>query len=177
MKFDVAGPFTLTRYGSKRIITQQTLTDLRPVLEEWETGLASACGCYVFAKRTGGGIMPWYVGQSCKQSLLQESLNPTNREKYRSVMDEWKVGTPVMFYLPLRTPNGSFRKTYQGNSSIASLNFLEKWLIAESINKNPHLLNNKETKFLRNLHVVGLFNAKPGEATNSSTLLKQTLKA
>jgi len=174
MHFDVAGPFELIRSGSKKMITDISLRKLKPELENWETGLSEACGCYVFAVRAGKGFSPYYVGQACKRSILAEALNPSNREKYNKVLSDRK-GTPVLFLVPLRTPTGKFRKKRQVGGGLAYVNFLERWLIATSIEKNFRLINNKETKFLRKIHVAGIFNAKKGESTQASQDLARTL--
>ncbi len=173
MHFDVAGPFDLTRHGKKKFITEQSLADLDPELENWESGLSDACGCYIFAIRAGKGYTPYYVGQACKWSMLREALNPSNREKYNKACSESK-GMPVIFFLPMRTPKGRYRK--KGSSGLASIDFLERWLIAKAIDKNPDLINNKETRFLRNINVVGIFNAKRGEATSASQQLRKALE-
>ena len=174
MYFDVAGPFELTRYGSKKFITDDTLRDIRSKVEDWEEGLTEACGCYVFAVRAGRGSTPHYVGQACKSSIVMESLNPSNREKYNKVLGEAN-GTPILFLIPLRTPTGKFRKKSQVGGGLAALDFLESWLIANAIEKNPGLINNKQTKFLRQIHVAGFFNAKKGESTSASQQLCKTL--
>jgi hypothetical protein len=95
MHFDVAGPFELTRHGSKKMITDNSVKSLKPELQAWEVGLTEACGCYVFAVRAGKGYSPYYVGQACKRSILMEALNPSNREKYNKVLGDRK-GTPVL---------------------------------------------------------------------------------
>jgi len=87
-RFDVAGPFKLTRHGQKKLITKQSTADLRPQLENWASGLFGASGCYVFAIHEGRGYTPYYVGQACKRSMLLEALNPSNTEKYNSVCSE-----------------------------------------------------------------------------------------
>jgi hypothetical protein len=46
---------------------------------------------------------------------------------------------------------------------------------SSAIEKNPDLINNKETKFLRGLHVVSIFNAKQGESTAESQALSKAL--
>jgi hypothetical protein len=38
MRFDVAGPFDLDRIGKKRIITADSIKNLRSQLEEWDSG-------------------------------------------------------------------------------------------------------------------------------------------
>ncbi|MGH8373127.1 MAG: hypothetical protein ACRETO_10390 [Gammaproteobacteria bacterium] len=172
MRFDVAGPFKIVRYGKKKNITKDSLIQLKLDLENWEEGLSEACGCYIFAKRAGGGIIPWYVGQACRRAILNEALNSDNITKYNKVLDD--NGTPVLFFIPIRTPNGKFRKRPKlGN--LPALDFLERWLIANSIDRNENLINNKETRFLRKLHVVGVFNAKRGESTDASKQLDKTL--
>jgi len=103
--------------------------------------------------------------------MLIEALNPSNREKYNKVCSESK-GRPVVFFLTMLTPNGRYKK--KGSRS-ASTDFLERWLIATAITKNNHLINNKETRFLRKIPVVGLLNAKRGEATSSSQQLRKSL--
>src|ERR1700722_6065300 len=98
MRFDVIGPFGLTRHGKKNLITDQTRKDLRPQLDKLEPGLADACGCFGFPVRAGKGYTPHYVGQAYKTTLLLEALNPPNVNKYNQILD--KKGTPVIFFLP-----------------------------------------------------------------------------
>lgn len=174
MNFDVVGPFVLSRHGAKQIITDQSLKELGPELEAEEPGLSDACGCYVFGVRAGRGMTPYYVGQACKRSILKEALNPSNREKYNKVISESK-GNPIIFFIPMRTPRGKLRKRSKGDGGIPALDFLESWFISMAIEKNPDLINIKETKFLRSLHVTGVFNPKHGEATADSTALRKTL--
>ncbi|MCG5539868.1 MULTISPECIES: hypothetical protein [unclassified Halorhodospira] len=170
MNFDVIGPFEIKRNGAKNIINKRSLDDFKEQLEAKEEGLSTSCGCYVFAKRAGQGCKPWYVGQACKSPMANEALNAENRGKYNDLDSK---GTPVIFVVPARTPGGKLRK--RPSQPLASLNFLEKWLIAAAIERNPDLINSKETKFLRDLHVVGLLNAKKGESNGSSQALSKTL--
>lgn len=174
MDFDVAGPFEVRRYGKKRLITKESIADLKKQLESHSPGLASACGCYVFAKTAGRGTLPFYVGQACRLPLLAEAMNADNRGKYNSVLD--KKGKPVLFFLPARTPNGKFRKR-PSKGRLPSLDFLERWLIAECLEINAALINNKETRFLKQLHVVGIMNAKQGEWTSDSAALRKVIRS
>lgn len=173
MDFDVIGPIKLSRHGKKRLITRDSLTELVADLEILEDGLSEACGCYVFAKQAGKGLTPWYVGQACKLPIAAEALNASNREKYNTVLDA--KGSPVLFLLPLRTPSGKLRKRPSGNGRLHALNFLEKWLIAAALERNPKLKNNKETAFLRKIHVTGILNARKGGSTKDSRELSRTL--
>lgn len=73
-------------------------------------------------------------------------------------------GTPILFLIPLRTPTGKFRKKMQADGKLEAVEFLERYLITTAIEKNPYIINNKETRFLRQIHVVGVFNAKKEKA-------------
>lgn len=171
MNFDVAGPFKLTRHGTKKLITDQSLTEIKSQLESWDSGLSEACGCYVFAIHTPKGYTPYYVGQASKRSIADEALNLSNREKYNKACSESK-GSPMIFLLPKLTPKGRYKK--KGRNS-ATIDFLERWLIAAAIERNPGLINTKETRFLRKMSVAGIFNAKKGKPHSASRELKKTL--
>ena len=162
MDFDIAGPFALSRHGQKQMITKLSLRDLKTELDDWEEGLSDACGCYVFAIRAGRGYTPYYVGQASKRAVADEALNPSNREKYNEVLGHGR-GRPMLFILPMRTPRGKFRRKRQADGKTPAMNFLERWLITTAIQRNREIVNNKETKFLRGIHVVGLLNSKRGE--------------
>lgn len=172
MNFDIAGPFPLTRHGNKKLIDEQSVIDLRSRLEDRESGLSKSIGCYVFAIHAGRGYTPYYVGQSCKRSLLLEALNASNRGKYNHACSE-SNGRPVLFLLPKRTPSGKFKK--KGRAS-ATINFLERWLIARALEKNIHLINNKETRFLRKISVPGFFNAGKGQPSKSARELRRVFQ-
>ncbi len=171
MNFDVAGPFKLTRHGTKKLITDRSLTDLKAQLETLHSGLSKACGCYVFAIHTPKGYTPYYVGQASKSSIAGEALNPLNREKYNKACSESK-GSPTIFLLPKLTPKGRYKKKGRASTTI---DFLERWLIAAALEKNPDLINTKETRFLRKISVVGIFNAKKGKPPKASQHLRKTL--
>jgi hypothetical protein len=173
MRFDVAGPFDLSRHGKSKLITEQSMADLRPQLEGSDEGLAQACGCYVFAIRAGKGYTPYYIGQACKRSILREALNPSNREKYNKICAEGK-GMPVIFLIPKLTPRGRYKK--KGSGSRSAIDFLERWLIATALDKNPGLINSKETRFLRSINVAGIFNAKKGKPTAAAQELRKALR-
>jgi hypothetical protein len=103
--------------------------------------------------------------------MLLEALNASNIAKYNEACSASK-GTPVVFFLPIQTSKGRYRKKGSGSPSIT---FLERWLIAAALGRNSKLINSKETSFLRNITVVGILNAKRGEATSASQQLRKTL--
>lgn len=155
-----------------RLITAESRSVLYDSVSTEDAALADACGCYVFAIRASHGFTPWYVGQSQKQTIIGEAMNASNIVKYNDILNG-KQGTPVLFLLPLQTPTGRFAK--QPDGSLESVEFLERWLIAAALEKNSELINNRETKFLREIHVTGILNARQGEAHLASRALRQTL--
>jgi hypothetical protein len=172
MHFDVCGPFRIPRNQAKTLIDCGRLSELSDEVERSCPGLTIACGCYVFVIRAGKGYRPWYVGQTKKKALLKEAFNPSNINKFNVVLND-QAGTPMIFFVPMLTKSGNgFRKP---NDRLESINFLEKWLIAEAFRKNPKLINLQNTKYLKDLHVTGIFNAARGEATSASSELGRAI--
>jgi hypothetical protein len=172
MIFDVCGPYEIPRFGPKGLVNRESREALLETIAVDDDGLPDACGCYVFAIRAGQGYTPWYVGQSQQQSIIREAMNSDNLVKYNEVLNGRK-GTPILFLIPLQTPTGRYAK--QPDGSLPAVDFLERWLIAASLEKNPDLINNRETRFLREIHVKGILNATQGEAHSASRALRQTL--
>jgi hypothetical protein len=175
VKFDIYGPYEVPRHqhGRARIITRNSLRGLAELIDNED--MINGCGCYVFAMRAGRGYTPWYVGQASKMRLLEESMNANNRENYNRILLE-QNGTPVIFYIPKLTNGNRFAKpTRNVNGQLKSVNFLEEWLIATALQKNPKLINHQKTHFLKNLHVVGLINPRTGENNNTSAELKRAI--
>jgi hypothetical protein len=151
------------------------VTELKTKVEEREKGLSDACGCYVFALKSGRGSIPYYVGQACRRPLLEEATNASNLTKYNEILGKKKRGKPVLFFLPMKTPGGKFRRRKSGSGKLPALDFLERWLISMALERNASLANNRETRFLRKIHVTGVFNAKRGETTKAAQALNAVL--
>jgi len=97
-------------------------------------GLAERCGCYVFAIRSGGGIIPHYVGLSTT-GFKREVFNPSNLRKYRDAMSDYDRGRPVLFLVahPHR----------KGKISYSRIRDVENFLIQAGWARNPDLQNKK----------------------------------
>jgi hypothetical protein len=99
-------------------------------------------------------------------------LNAPNINKYNDALP--KKGNPVIFLLPMVTPKRKLRK--RPNKPLRTIDFLEEWLIATCLVKNPDLINNRKTKILKNIHVTGILNAKRGSGKNgASSALKRAI--
>jgi len=169
MDFDIAGPFKIGReeFLNGRLITKSSISYLWEELEVWNDGLSGAVGCYVFGIKAAKGIIPYYAGQALKRPILDEAFNASNILKYNEALVDRKAGTPILFVLPWLTTGGKYRKP-SGVESHPTLDFLEDWLIGAALQRNRNLINNKKTKFLRDVHVTGSFNANRGERTDAS---------
>ena len=136
-------------------------------------GLRDACGCYVFAIRSGGGTTPWYVGKAEKSSFERECFAPHKLNCYDYAITKYGAGTPLLYFVTMLTPSGRFSQpSKQGNAAIS---FLERWLIGQALNKNPVLCNLKDTKFLKELVVPGLLHSPPGKPKSAATELRRIL--
>ncbi len=172
MNFEVFGPYNIKRFTPRKILTKDTLVAIR---NECPEELKLSCGCYVIATRAGKGYTPWYVGKANKTSLISEAFNASNINKLNETFAHIN-GTPVVFFLPLLTQRGDkFARPTSTPGGRKSINFLENWLIASALQKNSNLINQKQTRFVRELHVRGLFNARQGEADDHSNILKRAL--
>jgi hypothetical protein len=69
----------------------------------------------------------------------------------------------------------SLKPTKSKAGELKAVTFLEEWLIASALHKNQELVNEKNTHFLKNLHVVGIFNAEVGEAHAGSKEFKRAI--
>jgi len=176
MKFEVLGPYEVP---IKSILKIDHVSDLRKSIQEDAqcSDLLSSCGCYVFGVKSSGAktVMPWYVGKAERQTVLNEATNPTHLQLFNEILDEYKRGTPTWFFLPALTPEGRARKPTTGKGGIKEIDFLEDWLIAQALKRNPNLWNIRKTKMLRDLTVRGLFNPKQGDMNDEAAALKACL--
>jgi hypothetical protein len=66
MQFDVAGPFKLTRHGTKKFITEQTKTDLKPDLEETVS---------VFLRRVAATFLQSTLARDTRHTMLGKPVS------------------------------------------------------------------------------------------------------
>lgn len=132
--FVVHGPYDITfeaRKGGRTLVFDDFWAEDSPAAD-----VAAECGCYVFAIRTGPGLIPIYVGKATK-TFEQETFNPSNRHKYHNGFSDYAKGTPVMYFVLHPHQRG---KT--NNKVIAEI---EDFLIQAGVVKNPDIQNVKGT--------------------------------
>lgn len=165
MWFDMYGPFELTRtYGQIPSRQPDFWQQVQQASEHYGSkpqDLEQAIGCYAFGLRHGASMKPWYVGMTiAKGGFRREVLQQHKRDHYDEVVKEHR-GAPIMFLMPLLTPEGYFCRDRTGNKPL--IQWVEKMLFGVALRKNPHCRNQRDTKFLRNVVVHGIFNSRlPG---------------
>lgn len=162
MIFQPYGPLELSRDCAGLLLLDRDLrTAIWKRADQIDPGLSDACGCYVFAVRTGGGTKPWYVGKAVRQSFKRECLTQDKVTKYNSVLQTLERGTPLL-YLYGRVKPGRTRFSAPSTTEHRDVPYLEKMLIALALGRNKDLVNKRETTLLRNMIVPGLLNSEPG---------------
>ena len=169
------GPFTVPRKivkGNRRVLddSKGAKNAFWKNVDQNEPGLATARGCYIFGVRTSNGIIPWYVGQS-KTGFKKECFTPQKVNHYHNVVNDTKKGTPILILLARYTSGNRMSKTI----SLDEANFVEKYIISLSLERNSSLRNTNNTRFLRNLQIPGALNNPAGRPSTGATLLKRTL--
>jgi len=121
-------------------------------IEERYPGLATAVGCYVFAL----GRVPWYVGKTEKLRFEMEAWQPHKIDHYETALATRKRAEPVLYLIAKRTPAGRFSKASSWGHRDVRL--LEGLMIGAALRRNEELLNKRDTKYLRAIHVPGFMN-------------------
>lgn len=160
MYFDMYGPFELGRSAGSITGQQPALWEaVRGACARWyadETELERAIGCYAFGLKNGDSLVPWYVGMTiAERGFRGEVLEPHKRGHYNAVLEE-RRGIPVLFLMPLLTPEGRFSRDRGSNKVL--IQWVEKMLFGVAVERNPNCRNLRDTKFLRQVVVRGVFN-------------------
>lgn len=174
MNYEVLGPFEIELENG--IVSTRSVKKMKELWKGHAQSelLMESCGCYVFCVKNQTYI-PWYVGQANRMKVANEATSDTKVKIYNEVISNYAKGTPVLFILPMTTPNGKPKKPTKGESKLAAVEFLEDWLIMSAYQRNSDLWNSMKTKFLKKLYVRGIFNPKKGDATKGTAGLKNAL--
>ncbi|SFQ44470.1 hypothetical protein SAMN05421853_1069 [Roseivivax halotolerans] len=163
MWFDIYGPFDLARIDMK-IPSQQPdfweqVQEASARYDYESQGLERAIGCYAFGLRHGDAMKPWYIGMTvAKGGFRREVLEKHKRDHYDAVIREHR-GTPILFLMPLLTPEGYFSRNRKSAKPL--IQWVEKMLFGVALRQNPECRNQRDTKYLRNVVVHGIFNSRP----------------
>lgn len=170
MKYDIYGPFEITRSGRLVDKSAKAKRDFWLEVDKRVPGLSGGVGCYIFCV----GKKPWYVGLAEKQCFKNECFQPHKINAFNSSLDKMK-GKPQLIFINKLTPSGKFSKP--GVNGHRASRFLEDLLIGMALSKNPLLENVRGTKFTKELVVPGVLNTPQGKAKKAVQFLKSALHA
>jgi hypothetical protein len=170
MKFDVVGGFEIARKKNRHgLFDKEFWREVRSSNER----IPDACGCYIFALKNGSNIVAWYVGKTEKMTFEKECFQPTKINYYNDVLADHN-GTPLLFFIPRLTPSGN-KFSKPTNSGYRDVEFLEKLLIGMALERNPRLMNIKNTTLLREMVVPGVMNSPQARPTLAVSDLRNAL--
>ena len=175
MRFDVYGPYEIPRAKRGGISwTPQENNKFWDGIDEDPTygHLSSACGCYIFAIKSGPKALPWYIGKAERSSFKQECFSDRNIKLYNNELLNRKRGKPYLYLLPQVTEKGKFSRPAGTNAKRPEISELESILIAMGISENPDLRNIRGTKMLRGIEVIGFLNSDRRKGGASAELRK-----
>lgn len=135
--------------------------------------LSGSIGCYIFSIRAGRGILPWYVGLAEKQSFRKECFAPHKIDHYNNAIARRRKGTPMLTLVAKYTPGSKLMSPNGGEHR--DIQHLETMLIATCLNRNPELLNLRDTKLFREMVVPGLLNGGKGNPSASVVAFKELI--
>ena len=175
MNYEVYGAFDVPR---KRSARGQWVLDLTAEAQRgfWREvdgrvpGLPDALGCYLFSIRAGGGIRPWYVGQTTR-AFRRECFTADKQNVYHEVLNDMGRGTPILLFVARRTDGGGFsRAVDQGE-----VDFAENLLMQLAYGDNPALRNSKGLRAMRRMVIPGVLNSRPGALSSGARQLRSAL--
>ena len=134
LTFEVLGPYNVPTSPKTRMIGKEE----RPTFFGSNPHLRDRLGVYVFGVRSGGGVMPVYVGKT-KRSYDEECFTADKCLKYTKGLSSYAKGTPVLFFVA--TP-----RKQKGPPNAKVIKDLEDFLIQTGKARNPDLLNKRGAK-------------------------------
>jgi hypothetical protein len=133
MIFTAHGPFAAPFYQGKagRTVTPSVGNTF------WKSHPAIALekGCYVFAMRSGGGILPTYVGKATVNFGQETFTDHKCGSHYNLALANYSKGRPVLFFV--------FHPRQKGPTNKPFIGALETYLIEQAYWRNPVGLTNK----------------------------------
>jgi hypothetical protein len=159
----VSGPVDvpMIQKGAARFIDETSIDELCEGCAELER----PAGVYVFGLRTGGGIVPVYIGMTEGRSLRREAFNDRNVKQIDRYINEHK-GTLVIYVVTqIKGP---------GKPNISDISEIEYFLIGRGKGRNPNLINVR-TPAEDAFSIKGVYNGGPGKSTNGEASFKEMM--
>ncbi|WP_156383391.1 hypothetical protein [Rhizobium sp. Root483D2] len=139
--------------------------------------LRNAIGCYMFAIKRGKQYTPWYVGQTRAAAGFEGEIFERHKlDHYRSSLASAQRSTGYIFLFPLITGGDDWRFSTARTTGKNLIDWLEKMLIGMALSKNTELRNLRDTLFLKNVWVEGVFgDQNPGRPSFPASEARKAL--
>jgi hypothetical protein len=172
MNFLTFGPFELKEISAYAI--DKLFVEIKAAKE----GLDVAIGVYIFARRSDRGkLIPLYVGKTNRGfgGRFIDHFEAGRFDGSLSKGDRLNIFLIALATSPkrLKKVTSNMRDSQKGMKSIDKLEFA---LIGSCVELNPELINKREGRFLRTLHVPGYWNSPAHEHDASAKKLAVMLK-
>lgn len=155
--FDVYGPYDVDRVDGHVVRAGQSMW---AEAEAQDAGLARAWGCYMFCLQNGASVVPWYVGMTVANGGFRDEVFADHKLDVYNWLSESR-GKRTMLLFPMMTGDASYSGQFSRNrNSIDIIKWLERTLIGLALDRNPELLNLRDTKMLRSVTVRGVIGSK-----------------
>jgi len=181
IRFAVLGPFDIPVKDNVRAVNFDNISEVEAKAAQQakkllKIDLYKAIGLYIFCLKPSGGsrVLPYYVGQACKQLLFTRALNNQDkRGTYNDIYQDsgYKRAKPVIYFLPLLTPSGRLARI---GTNKKLLDRAEYALIGLGRAVNSDLWNVKHRVEMDSFEIDGVFNSK--RKAGSAKLLKNVFK-
>jgi len=162
--FDVVGPLVVPFHNGDRGGKYIASRDGARFFDD-NSELRRRRGCYVFGIRSGGGIIPWYVGKTIS-AFESECFQSHKLVQYNEALQLGGIGTPVLFFV--------VHPPARGPVSVWTINDLESYLIQAAYKRNERL-QNKTKRGVQYWGIPGANVPGRGRATNAAVSLGQSL--
>ncbi|MGH8444650.1 MAG: hypothetical protein ACREVL_05245 [Solimonas sp.] len=173
-RFEIFGPFDLPLTVAGRLdLSSAARTRFWMEVEGRESGLGSACGCFVFSVRNGRQTLPWYVGRAESQPFADHCLGDACLPIYARALEGLQPYCAHLHLLAKLTPTG--HPSRAARHAHAEIAFIERVLIDLALTRNPQLMNYSDDELPRSLCIPGLLNPQDAPLTIDARALRSIL--
>lgn len=156
MNFSVDGPFKFDLLSFCKAKDEGHLPSWKKefwkTISDHEAGLPSAIGLYTLCLVHGNNVKPWYVGKTSARGGFKVEVFQNHKADHYASLRKSRGSAQISFFA-LRTDTGRLSSNYSANKTIE---WVEKRLITYALDRNPDLLNSRDTAFLKSVYLPGL---------------------
>lgn len=140
-QYEIFGPFELPLRASDAAleVSPQAHKRFWSEINERETGLGEAYGCYVFSVRGRGWRheLPWYVGRADRRPFQASCLAPARLALYAEILEQVPHAGASLYLLSRMTRTGRFSKPPPG--TLPEIGFVQSLLAGAALGHNSRL--------------------------------------